>query len=181
MAFEVLSHGLTLGGCWKTRLLRKFSLMYAVLCPRGWDREKGLKLHLTEMWDHAVLSGCFILLMKAFYQYSYKYCVFVIYLLYFRYKDYLLMHNKPPTHFLLCGCYLKMWHKGITAVAEGEFLWLESIFFSTWEVYHHLSKCIQFIEARLIIWNLMTLENHTFLQRSLDIICIIKITILGFL
>lgn len=132
------------------------------------------------MWDHAVSLGCFTLLIKAFYQYSYKYCVFVIHLLYFRYKDYLLMHNKPPTHFLLCGCYLKMWHKGITALAEREFLWLQSIFFSTWEVYHHLSECIQFIEARLIIQNLMTLENHTFLQRSLDVICIIKIKIWRF-
>lgn len=89
------------------------------------------------------------------------------------------MHNKLSTHFLLCGCYLKMWHEGITALA-GEFLWLESMFFSTWEVYHHLPKCIQFIEARLIISILMTLENHTFLQRSLDFIVLKKIQVLRF-
>lgn len=182
MAFEVLSFRLTL-----RRMLEYWTpekVPSHAWCLMPWQlraRENGLNWHLTEICDHTVLSGCFILLIKACYQYSSKYCVSVIHIFYFRYKDCLLMHNKPPTHFLLCGCYLKMWHKGITAVAEGGFLWLESIFFSMWEIYHHLSKCIQFIEARLIIWNLMTLGNRTFLQRSLDIICIIKIKIWGFL
>lgn len=54
-----------------------------------------------------------------------------------------------------------MWQEGIDALAEGEFLWLKSIFFSTWVIYHHLSKDIQFTEARLVIWILITLENHT--------------------
>lgn len=55
-----------------------------------------------------------------------------------------------------------MWHKGIAAAAEGEFLWLESIFFFSLKDISSLTKCIQFFEAKLIIWILMTLKNHTF-------------------
>lgn len=45
--------------------------------------------------------------VRAFHLHSYKSWAFVRHLLYFRYNDYLMMHNKLLTYFHQCGSYQK--------------------------------------------------------------------------
>lgn len=120
------------------------------LWPRSWPRDTGLKLYLIQIRNHIVLLGCFILLINAFHECGYKNCV-LSYTYILDIKIISLCSINFQHIFFDGRCYLKMWPEGMAAAAEGERLWLESISSSTWVVYHHLSKCIQFIETRLII------------------------------
>lgn len=134
---------------------------YGNFGPGSWNPGTNDRSYVWQTWDHIALSEYFTLLINTFHQYSYKYCVFVIYL-YFRYKDYLLMHNKLPTQFFPMWVLSKNVTQGNSCCSSRRIFMIGIYLFFSLKDISSLTKCIQFFEARLIIWILMTLKNHTF-------------------